>query len=229
MPAKKSAEVKDDKTADDNGTPIIVRRQIISQDPEAPAPAAEPEPETKSVLKKVKIEPLSSPTPASDDKPADDATATTKPAATETEPIAEPKPADSKSSSSTAAPAEKTTEPAPEVPKPTQAKPADPVPAAEPAAEPQDGLALDESDEDGDPSKHPMDEAAAKAEKEAQEKQAALDKLVAGQTYFLPINAVEKRRAKLIALLILLLLLVAAGGAAYAILQGAIDLSDLKL
>ena len=213
MPAKKSTDNKQPAkpTEETAGTPIVVRRQIMTQDPTEAAAPSDTSSALQPTVSKVKIKPLSEPetsnpasgTPKLADKDAPETNA--KPA----EPVAiAVKPEASVSEKEEA--------------KPAEAKPEPDVAADEPAKE-NEGFALDGAD-DGDPSKHPMDEAAAKAEKEAQEKQAALDKLVKTEMYFLLINAVEKRRAKLVALLILLLLLVAAGAAAYAVLQGVVDI-----
>jgi hypothetical protein len=79
-----------------------------------------------------------------------------------------------------------------------------------------------------DPSQNPIDQAKTKADKEAAEKQAALDKLVDAQTYFLPLNSVEKRRTKQLLFVTLLLLVVLAGaGAFWANGQGYITIPGL--
>jgi hypothetical protein len=220
--AVKKTDLKDAAPAEESGgTPIVVRRQIMTTDSVPPA-ATDVEPadvDTKVTTKKVKIEPL------------DASLATEGPAAEETTETTTAKPAAStgaEPAKSTVATAnsEKTAEPKTEPkadPKPAKAEPAEETPPAE-----TEGFDLGGDDDRSDPSQHPLDEAAAKADKEAQEKQAVLDKLVLEEKYFLPINQVEKRRAKLTALIILLLLLVAAGAAAYAVLNDLVDVPYLK-
>ena len=74
---------------------------------------------------------------------------------------------------------------------------------------------LDDVADEGDEGQHPMDEAQSDADKAATAKQEAVDKLVQDETYFLPINSVEKRRAKHM-LWVTLLLFVVLGVAAAA-------------
>lgn len=222
MPAKKAAEpakpepakpvVAKTEQAEEAGVPIIVRRAIMKDD------AATTPPDTTEISKsedagnpievkskKSRIEPL--------------VTATEEPKA-ETNALAE-KPA---------APAEpvKPTEPVTPAPAPAVDKPAEEDPKTTGGPEEftlagEDSVATPE-----DPSQNPIDQAKAKADKEAAEKQAALDKLVNAQTYFLPLNSVEKRRTKQLLFVTLLLLIVLAGaGAFWANGQGYITIPGL--
>jgi outer membrane biosynthesis protein TonB len=100
-------------------------------------------------------------------------------------------------------------------------KPAEPVAKPEPEPEPEpetspeepqpEEAAAAEEPADGEellPGAVPTDPAAAKAAREAAEKQLALDKLEADGTYFLPITTAEKRKARtfLVALLVVIVL-----------------------
>ncbi len=186
------------------GVPIVVRRTIMKDeaaktttDPAAAADSGNPL-DTKS--KKLRIEPLP--------VPADAATAES------TAPLTPPQPAEAVES------------PKPVESVPPAADPATPAPASAASVPPSEPKTTSEGGEftlagedsvatPEDPSQNPIDQAKAAADKEAAEKQAALDKLVANQTYFLPLNRVEKRRSKQLLMLTLLLLVVLAGAAAF--------------
>ena len=200
-PAKSTAAKVD--STEETGVPIIVRRAIMKDE-------ATQEPDTTEISKsddagnpievkskKSRIEPLTTTT-------AEPKVETTTPAAKPVVPAEPPKPTEP------AAPAAETAEPAP-----VAAKPAEPEP--KPTGGPEEFTLAGEDSvpTPDDPSQNPIDQAKAKADKEAAEKQAVLDKLVDAQTYFLPLNSVEKRRNKQLFFVTLLLLLVLAGAGAF--------------
>lgn len=229
---KKAAEPAKPEPAEETGVPIVVRRAMMKDDavsapPEKTESADASNPiEVKS--KKSRIEPLSTPTP----EPEAEKPATTEPVLDlSAKPVDTPQPAPATTTAtpekSTAAASPKTKTPAPEA----ASAPAEPAAAADAPTEGSGEFTLagaDSVDTPDDPSQNPIDQAKAKADKEAAEKQAALDKLVDAQTYFLPINSVEKRRTKQLLFVTLLLLIVLAGaGAFWANGQGIISIPGL--
>jgi len=241
---RKAAASKSPEPAEEAGVPIIVRRQIMKDDAAAvdenagglPASETTDSETTTPRSKKGRIEPLNL-TPVADVQPAAAEAASETPAeaskteaaatATEATPTppasespAEQPPAKAEAPSESEQPAAKTSTPA------TATEPAEKT--AEGAGDFNlGGTAVDEDTPD-DPSQNPIDQAKAKADKEAAEKQAALDKLVEAQTYFLPLNSVEKRRTKQLLWLTLLFVVVLAGaGAFWANGQGIISVPGL--
>jgi len=201
--------------ADAAGKPVIVTNRPILKDPmvvegeESIAEEGEAVPVTRT--KKIKIEPIehgddaaapAEKTPAAKDKDSKktvaelaveadakgkETEAKAKPEA-KPEPAAEPEPEpEAKSEPATEAPAEE----------------AKPEPAGEEPAAGDDQAPVDEvlkSDEE--------DPKAAEAARKEAERQLALNKLAESGTYSLPINAVEKRRVRRVALIVTVLLLV---------------------
>ena len=203
IPATNSAPTPE--PAETPGVPIVVRRTIM-KDEGATVAAADPAETTEAgnpievKSKKLRIEPLASPTQASKTEPAK---------------VAEqPQPAE------TAKPAEPATTATAESSQPSSPTPAAASPESDKPKPESEGGEFTLAGEDSvatpdDPSQNPIDQAKAKADKEAAEKQAALDKLVENQTYFLPLNRTEKRRSKQLLFLTLLLFVVVAGAAAF--------------
>lgn len=210
-------------------TNIVAARKIITvshDGEENPAETSAAEPATP-IIKKSRIEPLSAPTSAAE-APAETEVSAEVPAAATPEAKAEDKPkteiAPITSETKTDEPepskpvAEEPSKPAEDTPATEEEKPDEEVPPAE------SGFSLDE----GDSGQHPMDEAQSKEEKEAADKQAALNKLVDSETYFLPINAVEKRRAKqLVWVTVLLVVVLAAAAGAWAHSAGYVTIPGL--
>jgi hypothetical protein len=205
------------ESAEEAGVPIIVRRAIMKDDAATQAPDTTEISKSEDTgnpievkSKKSRIEPL---TTATEEPKAETAPSAEKPAAPAepAKPVEPPVPA---------------TEPA--APVPTADKPAEAEP--KPAGGPEEFTLAGEDSvpTPDDPSQNPIDQAKAKADKEAAEKQAALDKLVDAQTYFLPLNSVEKRRTKQLLFVTLLFLVVLAGaGAFWANGQGYITIPGL--
>jgi hypothetical protein len=220
---KKAATPATPEPAEETGVPIVVRRAMIKDDANS-APATTTEtPATEEAgnpievkSKKSRIEPLTKAV----EEPKQKASATTEetvPAATQTPPTEAVKAAEP------LAPAAKPAPPAvtPDKPVENEPKPAEGTSEFTLAGE-------DSVDTPDDPSQNPIDQAKTKADKEAAEKQAALDKLVDAQTYFLPLNSVEKRRTKQLFFVTMLLLIVLAGaGAFWANGQGYISIPGL--
>lgn len=81
----------------------------------------------------------------------------------------------------------------------------------------------------GDDGVHPLDAKKSKADQEAIKRQQELEKLVESETYFLPLNSVEKRRLRQAVLVFLLLIMVLALAAvAWAASANLIDVPGLS-
>jgi hypothetical protein len=231
MPRKAATVKSAPEPAEEAGVPIVVRRAIIKDDAAAESIAAKDDNGLETRPKKSRIEPLTTPTEEAEAEPK-----TAEPVLDLSAKAEAPKAAEQPPAAEVTAPA----------PKPEEAAKAEPAPAAEtkpeePAAaetddekpaEPASGFDLGsgeaETETPDDPSQNPIDQAKAKADKEAAEKQAALDKLVDAETYFLPLNSVEKRRTKQLLLVTLLFVVVLAGaGAFWANGQGYISIPGL--
>jgi hypothetical protein len=232
MPRKATTAKPD--PAEDAGEPIVVRREIMKDAAPTPTPVASEAIETRP--KKTRIEPLSAAatkaeSPASE--PTLDLSATPdtakptnpKPAAAVTPPA--PKAETPPKTTPQPATEAETSKPAATEPKKAETTLAPAVPAENFSLGSKD-TGSDDTDTPDDPSQNPIDQAKAKADKAAAEKQAALDKVVAAETYFLPINSVEKRRTKQLLLVSVLLFVVVAGaGAFWANGQGIISIPGL--
>lgn len=217
--------------ADANGVPLIVTNRPIMKDPmmldetaskpaEAPAAKKTAEP----IIKKIELQPLG--TVHADAEPQPEKVPTPpKPAAKKTETVIAPLNLDDEPKTTEPSelpePKKSEEEKAPEAKKPSIEPPLEePVAAAEPPATEPEATAAEAAPEpatvplEGDdtpllPDDKSPDVQAAKAAREAAEKQLALDKLVAEGTYVLPINAVEQRRLRRTALVLTLIVVVA--------------------
>jgi hypothetical protein len=181
-----------------------------SSAPVSKKPRIEPLAETLPVEKSEDVQPVEPEESAPKSKPA--TAAADKPAEGEAEELkldtSAPEPLQDNAPDKAASPQP------PKLEKPVEPS-AEEKPAETPAApEPESGFDL--GDDSGDEGQHPLDEAQAKVDKEALEKQQALDKLVESETYFLPINAVEKRRAKFFWAALLVIVVAAAAAAVWA-------------
>lgn len=231
MPAKKAATPKitdvahpDSVKTDPTSVPIIVKHGPILKDPmvapEAPADKTEDKKaEASPVVTKIELKPISADegkikTPAAKvetAKPEKDVKPAEQPEP-ETEPV-EPEKAEEKP----------TTEPEP-APEPDE--PMEPEKPAETESDTTKEVPADS--EELLPGAEPTDPAAAKAAREAAEKQLALDKLASEGTYFLPINAVEKRRVRTVLITLLVLIVLGAAGFLAALDGGYLHIDGLS-
>jgi hypothetical protein len=229
MPTKKAtAKIvdvahPDTVKADATSVPIIVKHGPMLKDPmvapEAPVekPADKKEEDSPTVTKVTKIElkPLSA--DESKEKPKEATDEAEKPAK-DIKPLDAPAMTEPKAENDEA---EKSTPDLELEESPKEALPEQEEPVAE-------GGGSKDGPDELLPGVEPTDPAAAKAARETAEKQLALDKLATEGTYFLPINAVEKRKMRTALVLLLVLIVLAAGGALAALDAGFVHVDGFK-
>jgi hypothetical protein len=223
---KKIADVEHPNTSSPSTTskPVLVTNRPIMQDPMMKEAADE---DTGTPIKvttgstKIKLQPLTAPVVKNIKSPAEDTPEKPVEAATEKAPAASPEQT------------EATENPAPETapgmePEPAQPKKDDSPPAPEEAEESSPESSDETTSEgDGQPAEVANQEAAQQAEEAKHDE--GVQKLIDGKQYFLPINAVEKRRTKRVILLgILLVVVLAVAWVDIALDAGLVEIGNVK-
>jgi len=235
--SKKIVDVEHPNTSAPSATskPVIVTNRPIIQDPMVKEETGE---DTGTPIKvttgstHIKLQPLTEPEVKEVDKPAEPSTApaleATKASETSVEPPTAPKTEESTSKTADAPEPTKSEEPADTKSDPP-AKTEQPVEesAAEPATSPSEEPSTDEASNETQDSEVTNQEAAAEAEQAKHEE--GIQKLIDGKQYFLPINAIEKRRTQRVVLLgIVLAVVLAVAWVDVALDAGLIQLGSVK-